>query len=265
MSTRSAHEKRPIAADEHSAQPHRTIDRVTKILEQVAYQPGMTLAELNRVLNAPKASVRGFVKGLVAAGWLYEVDHLYFLGPATHAMTLSLGDVRAGMVTQADLEALHRESGTAVFLGAHNGDHLIYTAEAGSSNLPNTDFTAVRMKFRWPLLATAGGKALLAALPNPEVHDYLNRREPHEEALVQTFLNEWEAIKETRIAHNPNPAGTRYAIASTVRNQAGSVVASLTMVGRADDVRPRSTELSEVLFRHIHLWATRVPPLSEPS
>jgi len=38
-------------------QSHRTVDRVTQILEEVVYKPGMTFAELARALSAPKSSV----------------------------------------------------------------------------------------------------------------------------------------------------------------------------------------------------------------
>ncbi len=42
-------------------QNHRTVDRVTRILEEVVYNPGMTFAELARALGAPKSSVYGFI------------------------------------------------------------------------------------------------------------------------------------------------------------------------------------------------------------
>ena len=48
---------------------HRTVDRVTRILEEVVYMPGMTFAELARALDAPKSSVHGFLSGLLAQGW----------------------------------------------------------------------------------------------------------------------------------------------------------------------------------------------------
>jgi IclR helix-turn-helix domain len=53
-------------------QKHRTVDRVTSILEEVVYNPGMTSAELARALDAPKSSVCGFISGLLAKGWLYR-------------------------------------------------------------------------------------------------------------------------------------------------------------------------------------------------
>ena len=53
----------------------------THILETVVYSPGITIAELARALDSPKSSVYGFVRGLLAKGWLYEQDHRWYLGP----------------------------------------------------------------------------------------------------------------------------------------------------------------------------------------
>jgi hypothetical protein len=47
---------------ERAPQNHRTIDRVTQILEEVVYNPGVTFAELARALDAPKSSVHGFIR-----------------------------------------------------------------------------------------------------------------------------------------------------------------------------------------------------------
>ena len=149
-------EKRtPAGRSKRVPQNHRTVDRVTRILEEVVYHPGMTFAELVRALNAAKSSVHGFMRGLLAKGWLYEEQGRYYLGPAVYSLTLASGHIRAGLVTHADLAALHEETGVAVFLGVQAGDHLIYIAEAGSDSI--TGFEA-RSNIRRPMLATAGGR-----------------------------------------------------------------------------------------------------------
>jgi DNA-binding IclR family transcriptional regulator len=55
---------------------------VTRILEEVVCHPGMTSAELARALDAPTSSVHAFIRGLSAAGWLYEESHQFYLVPA---------------------------------------------------------------------------------------------------------------------------------------------------------------------------------------
>jgi DNA-binding IclR family transcriptional regulator len=70
-------------------QSHRTVDRVTRGLEEVVDKPGMTFAELVRALGAAKRSVHGFMGGLLANGWLYDEQRRFYLGPAVYGLTLA--------------------------------------------------------------------------------------------------------------------------------------------------------------------------------
>jgi DNA-binding IclR family transcriptional regulator len=231
---------------------HRTVDRVTRILEEVVYNPGMTFAELVRALGAAKSSVHGFISGLVANGWLYEEQHRFFLGPAVYGLTLASGHIRAGLVTNEDLAALVDKTGVAAFLGVQAGDHLIYIAEAGSDHIAGFE---ARTNIRRTLLMTAGGKALLAAQSEAERESYLRRRGAEEKELVDRFLEEFEQIRKTRVATNARRG--RLGIATTVRNQAGVAVASLTLVGPAAEVSPRVKKLSRILLEHVEAWSRR--------
>ena len=252
MSTEAVRTPGPRA--KRAPQNHRTVDRVTRILEEVVYNPGMTFAELVRALGAAKSSVHGFIGGLLANGWLYEDKGRFYLGPAVYALTLASGHIRAGLVTHADLEALHRETGLAAFLGAQAGDHLIYISEAGSD--PVAGFEA-RSNIRRTVLSTAGGKALLAAKPEVEVQAFLRRHSPEEADLVHEFLEEFEEIRKTGVATNLGRRGGRFAIATTVRNQGGEAVAAVTLVGPAAEVQPRTKELGDLLLQRANGWARR--------
>lgn len=253
-SKRAPQQRKSIDRLHRAPQNHRTVDRVTRILEEVVYQPGMTFAELARALDAPRSSVHGFIRGLLAKGWLYETNHRFYLGPAVYGLTLASGHIRAGLVTHADLVALQEDAGVAVFLGVRAGDHLIYVAEAGSDAIASFE---ARSNIRRTLLATAGGKALLAARSDAEREAYLRHRSREEADLVNQFLHEYEEIKRARIATNTRLSGTRFAIATAVRNQSGEAVASVTLVGPTADLRPRVKKLSSVLIRHVDSWSQR--------
>ncbi len=233
-------------------QKHRTIDRVTRIIEEVVYKPGMNLAELVRVLNAPKSSIYGFVQGLLASGWLYEENNRFYLGPTVHSLTLASGHIRAGFVTHADLLSLNKATGVAVFLGVLAGDHLIYIAQEGTD--PVIDFAA-RSNIRRSLLNTAGGKALLAAKSDADRTSYLRRCGTDQEKLVRAFLSELQEIQRTRIATNLRE--TRFAVATTVNNQSGQAVAAVTLVGAEDEIRPRADELGKLLVQRVNTWVKR--------
>jgi DNA-binding IclR family transcriptional regulator len=235
-------------------QNHRTVDRVTHILEEVVYKPGMTFAELARALDAPKSSVHGFLSGLLAKGWLYEANRRYYLGPAVYGLTMASGHIRAGLVTQADLQRLSDEAKFTVFLGVQAGDHLIYVAEAGTDDVAGYE---ARSNIRRTLLVTAGGKALLAGRPAVDREGYLRRRTPAESEHVEMFLHELPEIQRTRVAKNLRLSGTRFAIGTAVRNRAGEAVAAITLVGPTNEVQPRVARLSKILLRHVDTWAER--------
>ncbi|HSW15612.1 MAG TPA: helix-turn-helix domain-containing protein [Ramlibacter sp.] len=247
----------PVKAAERSQglpQNHRTVDRVTQILEEVVYHPGMTFGELVRALGAAKSSVHGFIRGLLAKGWLYEQEHRFYIGPAVHGLALASGDIRAGLVTHADLQALHEETRLAVFLGVQAGDHLIYIAEAGSDDAAGFE---ARSNIRRTLLSTAGGKALLAGRPLIEREALLRRHSRNDAALVDIFLGEVQQINQTRIATNLSQSGARQGLATPVRNRAGDAVASVTLVGPASQIQPRLAKLSKTLIKHVDSWSQR--------
>ena len=235
-------------------QNHRTVDRVTRILEEVVYNPGLTFAELARALDAPKSSVHGFMSGLLATGWLYEQNRRLYLGPAVYGLTLASGHIRAGLVTHPDLAGLHQETNLAVFLGVQAGDDLIYISEVGTDPVAGFD---ARSNIRRDPLATAGGKALLAARPDAEREAYLRRRNSQDAELVAGFLEEYEEIRSTRIATNVRQSGKRYALGTTVHSPSGDPVAAVTVVGRTADVEPRTKGLTKILLRHVDSWQRR--------
>ncbi|UKA64384.1 IclR family transcriptional regulator [Arthrobacter sp. FW306-04-A] len=244
----------PTQDSDRAPQNHRTIDRVTRIIEEVVYNPGMSFAELARVLDAPKSSVHGFIRGLLAAGWLHEDNHRFYLGPAVYGLTLATGHIRAGLVTDTDVAALHEATGVTTFLGVKAGDHLIYVSEAGSETLGGF---GARSNIRRTLLDTAGGKAILASLSDTERNAYFRRCTPEEANLVEQFLAEFDDIRKTRLAQNTLRGGARYAIATTVQNQSGQVVAEVTLVGPTSEMKPRAEELGRLLLEHVDSWRNR--------
>lgn len=235
-------------------QMHRTVDRVTTILEEVVYRPGMTFADLARALDAPKSSVHGFISGLLAKGWLYEAGRRYYLGPAVYGLTLASGQIRAGLVSHSDLEALSAETKLTVFLGVQAGDGLIYVDEAGSDDVAGFE---ARSNIRRTLLNTAGGKALLAAQSPAKRDLFFMRRPPEDRSDIEKLLNEIDSIRRTRLATNMRLSGTRFAVATAVMNLAGEPVASVTLVGPTADVQPRVARLGKILLRHVDRWTAR--------
>ena len=242
-------------------QNHRTVDRVTQILEEVVYHPGIGFAEIARALGAPKSSVHGFIRGLQAKGWLYESNRRFYLGPAIYGLALASGNIRAGQVAQADLEALHQETGLTVFLGVEAGEHLIYIGESGTDAL--TGFAA-RSNIRRELISTAGGKALLAAWSDAPRDAYLRRQQAEDPDHVSGFLAEFGDVRRSRVARNTLHLGAQMALASVVRNRVGDSVAAVVVVGQTVEMAPREARLRSVLLTHVDRWSQQKFAAREP-
>lgn len=236
---------------------HRTIDRVTQILEEVTYHPGINFAELARALDAPKSSVHGFIRGLQAKGWLYENNRRFYLGPAIYGLTLASGHIPAGQITQADLDLLHKETKTTVFLGVAAGDHLIYIGASGTDSLRRF---AARSNIRRELISTAGGKAMLAAWPDAERNSYLRRQQAGNSELVSEFLAEFADIRKTRVARNTRHQGAQLALASVVSSSRGDNAVVAIIVGQTSDLERRESRLRKTLLKHVDLWSQKAMP-----
>jgi len=236
------------------ARHHNTVDRITAILEEVALEPnGLTLTMLAKLIDAPTSSVQGFVNGLVACGYLLEVDRRYYLGPGPYILTLRANRMPARTVDHQDLVALAGRTDCSVLLGVRMGDDVVYVDEVGDS--PEVQFVA-KARARRPLLETASGKIVLADMPEADLLRFL-RNSPDRD-LVTTFLREVPMIRETGIAVNPkSPIAGGSAIGARVEDNQGELVAAVTLVGRTEEIQPRFDELAGILTEATASWNNR--------
>ena len=87
--------------------------------------------------------------------------------------------------------------------------------------------------------------------------DYLRQHMHEDPAAVDEFLGDYDVIRKTHIATHLRLSGRRFAIATTVRNQADEAVASVTLVGSSSDLQPRKEKLARLLLRHVGAWSRR--------
>ena len=242
------------AGDIVPARHHRTVDRITAIVEEVASNPdGIGLQQLATVVGAPKSTIQGFVNGLLAAGYLIESHHRYHLGPGPYILTLRANQLPARTVRHADLLELAEETKLSVLLAVRVGDHVVYVDEVGDS--PPVRFIA-KSRARRPLLETASGKVMLADMPEPELHHFL-RNHPNQGA-VSHFLADLDSIRQTGVARNlESQISGGSAIATRVDDAQGNLLAAVALIGTAEEVRPRFDELELVLRKARADWAQR--------
>ena len=76
--------------------------------------------------------------------------------------------------------------------------------------------------------------------------------------MIEQFLADFDDIRRTGIARNTLHGGAQHAIATTVRNRAGEVVAEVTLVGPATVILPKVDEISAILLERVDGWQKRV-------
>ena len=235
-------------------QNHRTVDRVSDILEQVTYNPGMTFSQLTRKVGGAKSSLHGFISGLLARGWLHQSEGRFYLGPTMYSLTMASGHEASRIVTNDDLRALHLATGLPVFLGVRAGESLVYISGAGQD--PVVSYEA-RTNIRRVMLNTAGGLVMLAHEPLDQRTSFLARRPADEAPLIAGFLSQYDAIHSRGYAVNHRASADRFALAACVLSSRGGPIASVTIVGKTADVQPRETELAAILVQHARNWNQR--------
>jgi DNA-binding IclR family transcriptional regulator len=172
------------------------VSRVTSILEAVASHPaGVRLTDLAKLLGAPKSSVHGLTKGLVATGYLVERDGTYALGPAIDALLIAprgslLETARTAMVE------LQQKWDETVSLCALVGDSVVYVELVESTQ-------SIRysgpLRTRRPLYPTSAGKCFLAYMPTSRFEEYLKNFPASEHDSIR---KEIATVRKEGVAYN---------------------------------------------------------------
>jgi DNA-binding IclR family transcriptional regulator len=183
------------------ARPHRTVDRVTGILETVSLsRRGVTLAELAKALDAAKSSVQELTNGLLARGYLVEEDGRFHLGPGPFILAARANTLAALSVDHRFVVELHNSLRCNVLVGVRVGDAIVFVDHVGQES-PGLTYVA-RTHARRPLYTSAAGKTLLANLPDEEMDRLLDLAGPDQAGEVRQFLAELPEIRATRLAFN---------------------------------------------------------------
>lgn len=226
---------------ESPAKAHRTVSRVTSILERVA-RGGARMHELAELLQAPKSSVFGLVKGLVATGYLIEDNGRYHLGPALGSLLASAGPDLAE-VARAELERLRDTFNETAMIGTRVGESLTYIASVESTQLIRY---SAPLRIRRPLYPPSAGKILLAHWGAARREAYLRSILPGE-AAVRAAQEELDVVRREGVAFNrgetlPDVSATaRPVLAGT------EVVAAIAVAGPTSRIADRLPEIADAL------------------
>lgn len=238
---------------ESAAKSHRTVSRVTAILELAAETPGVRLGTLAAALDAPKSSVFGLVKGLVSTGYLVEEGGGYHLGPALGNL-LTTERPNLADAARPSLEELRDTFSETAMLGTNVGDSVLYVAAAESQQLIRY---SAPLRVRRPLYPPSAGKVLLASWTSRRRDAYLHSI-IDDPARFKQAQEELERVRSEGVAINrgetlPDVSATARPI--VVRER---VVAAMAVAGPTTRISERLPEIAEALIDATRATADRL-------
>ena len=140
------------------------------------------------------------------------------------------------------MQSLHETIGEAVNLGIRNDDEIVYVERTSSGR------SLVRVVYlvgaRAPLHLTSLGKLFLAADSSDEIQAYASRtglpgKTPHSLTDLSALEKELKKVRQCDLAYDNEEAeiGLR-CVASSIRNEEGSIVAGLSISAPTDRHNP---------------------------
>ncbi|NGP07748.1 IclR family transcriptional regulator [Rhodococcus sp. 14C212] len=236
------------------AKEHRTVSRVTTILELVARsENGSRFADITAAIDAPRSSVHVLVKGLVANGYLHEEGGRYTIGSAVRAL-LAAPTVPIDSAARPGMEALHHKFNETVMLSFLVGDAVVYTDVIESTQMIRY---SAPLRTRRPLYPTSSGKCFLAYAGETFRENYLAAHIPDEDmreqvrAELRTIADEGVAINRGQTL--PDVSGVSVPIFGN-----GHLLAVLAIAGPTTRIADRLDEFAATAKEEAHHISARL-------
>lgn len=235
------------------AQGHRTVSRVTNILELAARNPhGVRLAEIATELDAPRSSVHGLVKGLVANGYLRDDGGIYTIGPAISALLVTRPTL--AQAARTVMEELHNKFDETLTLVSLVGDSIVPTDAIESTQAIRYTPT---LRIRRPLYPTSAGKCYLANASERFRENYLVAHTP-DYATREHIRQELRIVKEQGGAINRGETISDLYAVSVPIFDGTHVAAVLTIAGPSTRFADRLDELLEATKKAAQLISSQL-------
>ena len=252
---RSALPRKTIeAADPAEGSSGRSSARVVAALEALTRsEEGLGLAELSLAVGAPKSSLLGILRSLVALGYLAHSHGLYRLGPRSFRLAADMLAVRRfPSLVRPVLQDLHARTQETVFLVQLDEVARRSTYVEGIDS-PNPIRYTVPTGTTRPLYVSAGGLMLLAFQDAAFIDAYL-RSVPLDPLTPRTITDvdklrqRLQTIRREGFAVSlgetvPGAAG----LAAPIFNADGSVTAGLLIAAPINRFEKRLPEFKRLL------------------
>ncbi|MEV7225798.1 MULTISPECIES: IclR family transcriptional regulator [Polymorphospora] len=236
------------AIDSEDSRTRSGLGRALAVINMIAERSPQTLgvSTIARELELPKAVAHRILKELVGDGFLGfdEETKQYRLGPGALAVGLAaLRALNVPDIARRYMVRLVRATGETATLSMRQGWSRVYVDQVLS---PHEVRMSVSLGTSHPLHSGSSSKAILAALPDAEIEDYLDnhgleRVTPATITSVTRLREEIVRIREQGFAvslgERQSGAGS---VAAAVRYSTGQVFGSLSLCGPQDRFDPRT-------------------------
>lgn len=223
---------------------HRTVSRIASILEAAALaNDGVRLSAIADDLDAPKSSVHGLLKGLVAVGYLTEHDGGYVVGPAIRTLVQASEHTPLTLRARTAMSRLQQRFDETVLLGTRAGDSIVYLASIESNQLVKY---SPPLNKRRPLFPTSMGKVYLAELTRQQLERYIAKKVVNRKKRA-AYLDELDETARTGVAFNhAETVPSVFGAAAGIR-QAGRLVGCISIAGPIERLQAKEHEVGRAV------------------
>lgn len=224
----------------------RSLNRLLGLFDALAKsRGGLTLAELNTVLDSPKSSLLNLLRPLVSDGYLSHDGSRYLLGPSIFRLAATIMSVwNFSNVLRPYLEELAQRSGESAYVGVLDRADKVITY-VDSIDSPHSVRYSIPIGAVRPLYATAAGRVLLAYADEEFVENYLRSTKlealtPRTTSTRKSLCEALTKVREERISISigemfPESAG----ISAPIFGANGLVIAAIAVGAPAGRLEPK--------------------------
>ncbi|MGY4476437.1 IclR family transcriptional regulator [Bradyrhizobium sp. USDA 3364] len=252
--------KRPLP---EPGQPDKfnAIQKVCAILRVLAQRSPLRLTDIADTTSLNKATALRILNSLIEEGFVSRVAgaKTYELGQEARVMAVGARrSVDIAELAQPSLLRLSERSADTALLSVRSGVEALYLARSVGSHPLQPNY--LQIGSRRPLGVGAGALALLVWLPDAEIEAIIEVIVPRlakSPRITPKFLRERIALAR-KAGHTvlldaafPGMGG----VGVPVRDDAGEVVAALSIGAATDRIRRRESELADILKKEAQVLA----------
>ncbi|MGY3585972.1 DNA-binding IclR family transcriptional regulator [Bradyrhizobium sp. USDA 4341] len=237
------------------------IQKVCAILRVLAQRSPLRLTDIADTASLNKATALRILNSLIEEGFVSRVAgaKTYELGQEARVMAVGARrSVDIAELAQPSLLRLSERSADTALLSVRSGVEALYLARSVGSHPLQPNY--LQIGSRRPLGVGAGALALLVWLPDAEIEAVIEVIAPRlakSPRITPKFLRERIAVAR-KAGHTvlidaafPGMGG----VGVPVRDDAGEVVAALSIGAASDRIRRRESELADMLKKEAQVLA----------